>query len=465
MRIRVRLALYGAGVVAVAMVALGTLLSVLAGRGAPGEQDLRLADLVDQGVGALAAAPAHHLVPTVPPVLTDLGESTDAFLIVLTEDGTVLYTTAQLDGTAPRIPAAVVVEAVETGESVATIRPADQVELRVHARPWNRPDVGAAGIVVAGQSTRVTEQQLAGLRVVIWTTTAITLIAALVVSWLVSGRALRPLRRLAETTDEIGRTGDLSRRLAPVRARDEVGVLTTSFNQMLEGLESAQARLAAALEAQRRFVADASHELRSPLTTIRNNAGFLQERPDVTDADRGEAIGDIAAEADRMARLVDDLLTLARADAGQPLDRRPVDLAPLLQDVGRKASHLAGPVQLDVAGPALVMGDADALTRLAWILLENAAGHGDGVIAVHLAAADGWAEVKVTDQGPGIPAEDLDRVFDRFYRADPARRRHGVGLGLAIARTIVDAHEGTIAAANRPEGGATITARLPLAGS
>ncbi len=464
MRIRVRLALYGAGVVAVAMVALGTLLSVLAGRGAPGEQDLRLAELADQGVGALTAAPADRLVPTLPPVLTDLSDSTDAFLMVLTEDGTVLYTTGQLDGTAPRIPAAVVVEAAETGESVATIRPSGDVELRVHARPWRRPDLGTSGIVVAGQSTRVTEEQLAGLRVVIWTSTVITLIAALVVSWLVTGRALRPLRRLAETTDEIGRTGDLSRRLTPVRARDEVGALTTSFNEMLEGLESAQARLATALEAQRRFVADASHELRSPLTTIRNNAGFLQERPDVADADREEAISDIAAEADRMARLVDDLLTLARADAGQPFDRRPVDLAPLLQDVGRKASRLAGPLQLDVAGPAVVFGDADALTRLAWILVENAASHGEGAIAVHLATADGWAELEVSDQGPGIPEEDLDRVFDRFYRADPARHRRGVGLGLAIARTIVDAHEGTIAAANRPGGGATITARLPLAG-
>jgi len=130
----------------------------------------------------------------------------------------------------------------------------------------------------------------------------------------VSGRAVRPLADLAETTDEIAATGDLSRRLPSVKANDEVGRLTTSFNAMLASLEETRARLASSLDTQRQFVADASHELRSPLSTIRGNAGFLMDRPDATEEDRNEAIGDISAEADRMSLLVDDLLMLARGD-------------------------------------------------------------------------------------------------------------------------------------------------------
>lgn len=464
MKIRRRLALYGAGVVALAMLGFGLLLNWLGQATAPVEQDKNLAVLAAQTVEALDAAPIRSLVPTSPPVLVDLAESTEAFVLVRLEDGTVLYSTGQLNGAAPEIRAAVVVEALETGTSVLTIRPADNVELRLHARSWNRPaaDIEDA-VVVAGQSTEFNEEQLAGLRAVIWGSAIVTTIAAVVVGWLVSGRALRPLRKLAETTDEIGSTGDLSRRLPPVDIDDEVGALTRSFNTMLERVESGQNRLTETLEAQRRFVADASHELRTPLTTIRSNAGFLADRPDAGSKDRAEATADILAESERMSHLVDDLLTLAHADAGRPLSSDPVDLTNLVRELVLQGERNGNPIELDVDAGLIVRGDEAALGRLIRILVDNGRKHGGGAASIEAWEENGAVQLLVADEGPGIPEADIGKIFERFYRSDEARSTTGFGLGLAIAREIAEAHGGTIEAANSPVGGAEFLVTLPRA--
>jgi signal transduction histidine kinase len=461
-KIRLRLALYGAFVTAIAMISFGVLLGLLVSRAAPEEQDRLLADLAAATVVAVEEAPAASLIPTRPPVLTDLATSTDPYVSVVSEDGTVLYATGQVGGEPPQVPAAAVVEAVATGESTVTTAQGS-TEIRMYAMPWSRSDLGATGIVVAGQSTAYTEEQIAGLTAVLWVSGTITLIAAIVVSWLVSGRALRPLHRLAETTDEIGTTGDLSRRLPPVKADDEVGVLTTSFNAMLDRLEDSQDRLQATLAAQRRFVGDASHELRSPLTTIRSNAGFLRDRPDVSPQDREEALADIEAESDRMAHLIDDLLLLARADAALDVSHRPVDLAVVLDDASRRAARLGWDIVFAPTNPTVVMGDHDALTRLVWILLDNADKHGARPINVTLNDDGTTATLAVADHGPGIAPEHIDHVFERFYRADPARSPAGAGLGLAIAAEIVVAHGGSIRVTNEEGAGAAFTVRLPVA--
>ena len=272
---------------------------------------------------------------------------------------------------------------------------------------------------------------------------------------------MRPLRTLTATADEIGRTGDLGRRLPAARGRDEVAVLTRSFNEMLDRLEGARRQLAETLAAQRRFVADASHELRTPLTTIRNNAEFVRENPDAAPSDRAEAIADIAAESERMSRLVDGLLWLARVDAGQPIETRPVDLGAVAADVARKARRPDRAVRFEDAGPAIVLGDADALARLAWTLVDNALRHGDGEVVVATGRDGDSAKLRVSDRGRGIPPGEEERIFDRFYRADPARSGDGTGLGLAIARSIAEAHGGTIRAANQEGGGAIFEVALP----
>jgi signal transduction histidine kinase len=329
--------------------------------------------------------------------------------------------------------------------------------------PFDRPDLGFGGAVVAGQSTSIIEEQLAGLRAVIIVSGLVTLIVASAVGWLISRRALKPLQLLAETTDEIGRTGDLSRRLEPSSANDEVGHLTTSFNQMLDRVASAHDQLESSLAAQRRFVADASHELRSPLTTVRNNAGFLLGHPAADPRDRTEAIADMAAEAERMATLVDDLLELAGADTRPVRPKRPVGVRSLIEASVRRAERSGHAIQFDIGQDPIVLGDFDALARMVWILVHNATTHGSGTVEIEVRTAEGKATITVADRGPGIPEDGMARVFERFYRADPARSPAGAGLGLAIAQSVVDAHGGQIELINRDGGGVVATVTLPTA--
>lgn len=448
------------------------LLSGLAANGVRDDQDRALGAMADAAVAALqhgGAAPA----AVRPLVVIDLGSSTEPFLLVLTAEGAVRYASGLLDGVPPRIPAAVVVEANEQGRSIATIAAAgvaprtdrDPAGLRVVARRWTSGSDG--GIVVAGQSTAFPNGQLAGLRAFLVIAAIVTLIVVAIVSWLVAGRAVRPLVTLAETSEAIGETGDLTRRLAPTRSRDEVGRLTTSFNTMIERLGSSQSDLAAALAAQQRFVADASHELRTPLATIRTNAEFLRGRPEAAANDRAEALADLIGEAERMSRLVDGLLVLARADAGIPMERRPVDLRAVAAEEARRIRP-PGParaethgVQVTSDGAALVSGDAEALGRAIRVLVDNAFRHGSPPVGIAIATRDGRVRLEVRDRGAGLPAGSEDRIFERFYRADPARGGEGTGLGLSIARAIVVAHGGSIGATNLAGGGVAVTIELP----
>ena len=471
MPVRRSLALYGSSVAAAGLIVFIVLISGLGANGVRDDQDRSLGTIADAAATALQRGEVTSTAAR-PLVVVDLAASTEPFLLVLAVDGTVRYASGLLGGVPPRIPAAVVVEANEQGRSVATIAAAGSAtregqppELRVVARKWTSGSDG--GIVVAGQSTAFPINQLAGFRAFLVIAAIVALIAVAIMSWLVAGRAVRPLVRLAETTEAIGTTGDLSRRLALSRSRDEVGRLTTSFNAMIERLQSSQADLAAALAAQQRFVADASHELRTPLTTIRTNAEFLREKPDAAAADRDAAIADLVSEAQRMSWLVDGLLVLARADAGVAVQRRPVDLRAVATEEARRirppgrARDEAESVNVTAQGAALVSGDPDALGRSIRVLLDNAFRHGKPPVGIAVTQADGRVKLEVSDAGPGLPKGSEERIFERFYRADPARSGDGTGLGLSIARAIVEAHGGTIRATNADGGGTTVTIDLP----
>ena len=399
---------------------------------------------------ALASAPAALFAAPRLLLPVDLGVSSDTFVELLGADGTPLLSTGQVGGAAPAVPAAAVQAAASHGSIIAVTN--GTVPLRLYVRAWSRPDRSRRGYVVAGQALRVVESQLRGIHSFLVTAGVLCFLGALVANWFVAGRALRPLGEMAHAAEEIGSTGDLGRRLATRRRRDKVGLLTASFNGMLERLQGAQGRLAAALEAQRRFVADASHALRTPLTTIRSNASLLLQRPDVSAADRQEALADIAGESERMSRLVRALLTPARADAGQRLARAPLDLRPLALEVQRQAQTVYAERCFRLAAPEEVRlaGDADALRQLLWILLDNSARHtaAGGIITLALQQVAGQGRLTAVDDGPGKPAADLPRIFERFYRADGARSRAGAGLGLAIARWIVAEHAGRVGARN-----------------
>src|SRR4029079_5540603 len=252
----------------------------------------------------------------------------------------------------------------------------------------------------------------------------VTLIVVAIVSWLVAGRAVRPLVTLAQPTEAIGSTGDLPTRLAPSPGHDEVGRLTTSFNAMVSRLQSSQVELAAALAAQQRFVADASHELRTPLSTVRTNAEFLREHPDAAPDDRGAAIADVVTEAERMSRLVQVLRVLARADAGVAVERRPVDLRAVATDEARRfqppgrTRTEAPAVSMRSEGAALVSGDPDALGRVVRILLDNAFQHGSPPVAIAITRSGDRIRLEVRDACCGLPEERRARLLERRYRAD-----------------------------------------------
>ena len=445
MSLRLRLALFGAAVVAVTLVLFGGLLYALFARGVNTNQDDALRTRAHEAVVALASARPDDLTPRAPLAPADLKNSVEVFLEVLAPDGSLVYSTAQLNGLPPAVPPALLAQSAFTHGSFATAS-----GLRWYAQPF------PAGYVVTGQSTRVPQSNLSGIVGFLIISGVPTLIAALAASWLVAGRALKPLKDVAGAADEIGRARDFGRRLPSRRSRDEVALLSMSFNRMLEQLQDS-------FESQRRFVADASHELRTPLTTIQGNAGLLAHGPPISEPVRRAAATDIAEESERMGRLVDRMLTLARADSGLRLQLAPVDLRSLVVDVTRQAAavHPERTFEVNVVD-APVAGDQDALRQLLWILLDNALRHSRSTISVGLTVESGWARLVVGDDGQGIAAGERERVFERFYRSDVARTGHGAGLGLAIARWITDQHGGRIIAGDSEGGGAGLYVDLPL---
>jgi len=467
MSLRLRLALFGAAVVALALVLFGLAVYGLVARSVETNQDKDLRSRAGAAVSELASTPGSALTPRPPLAPVDLHNDTDVFIEVLAPDGSPLYSTGVLNGTPPSVAASVLADATRHGASGVFVTQGDAqrgMQLRLYIRPFT------AGYVVAGQSTRVPQSNLSGIVGFLIISGIPTLLAALVASWLVAGRALKPLKDVAAAADGIGRTRDFGRRLSNRPSRDEVAILASSFNRMLDELQDAYRNVGNALEAQRRFVADASHELRTPLTTIQGNAGLLAQGPPVTHDVLRAAAADIAAESERMARLVDRMLTLARADSGLQLELAPVALRPLVTEVCRQASAVhPGTAILVDAAEATVAGDQDALRQLVWILLDNALRHARSRISVRVSVDGDWVRLMVGDDGAGIAPADRDRVFERFYKADASRATattsrtvNGAGLGLSIARWITDQHRGRIIASDGPEGGAGLFVDLPL---
>ena len=468
MSFRLRLTFFGAALVALTVLAFGWLVYTLATNTQGTTQDDALKQRAADAQAAIAAAPASQL--TSPGTLTgaeDLARRTDPFVEILTSSGTVLSSTGRVGDAAPAVPASLLASAATRGSALATVGLPGAPALRLLATRWARADLGLAGFVVAGQPISIQTSNRRGILGFLIISSIPTLLAAFIASWLITGRALRPLKTVIETADSIARTRDLKRRLPPAKRRDEIGLLSESFNRMLEQVDRANQQLTAALEAQRRFVADASHELRTPLTTIRGNADLLAHGPTVPEDVRTAAAQDIATESERMSRLVEHLLTLAEADAGQNLALTPIALRPIVESVGRQAhaSHADRDIRTVGLTDAMVAGDTDAITQLLWILVDNAVKFTkpDGSIELGLQQHGATALITVADDGAGIPPEDLERIFERFYQADPARSNAGAGLGLSIARWIVDQHHGTIAARNNNGPGTTFTVSLRLA--
>ncbi len=318
-----------------------------------------------------------------------------------------------------------------------------------------RPPGSSVEVLMAVSLSGIDATERLVLLAVLATAAVVVIVMAAGGLW-VSRLGLRPIAEVTQVADAIV-AGDRSRRVAAATSQTEAGRLARAFNLMLDEQQALEARL-------RQFIADASHELRSPVTAIKGftdlwRRGSLRQGAALEDAMRR-----IGQESARMGRLVEDLLTLARLDEGRPMRREPVDMTTVARDavVEASASHPSRPISLQAYGPVVVTGDADGLRQLVDNLVGNALSHTRGPVTVSVAPSHGVAELVVSDTGPGMRADATAHAFDRFWQADPSRAGSGSGLGLSIVAAIAAAHHGSVAIDSQPVAGTKVLVTIPL---
>ncbi len=314
---------------------------------------------------------------------------------------------------------------------------------------------GDIGAVQFARSLELTEDTLRSLVVRSVIFGLLGAICAGAVGWLFAKRATDPVKRLSEAAEHVARTQDLGERIT-VDGDDEISALASSFNTMLLSLDTSR-------EQQKRLVQDASHELRTPLTSMRTNVELLQRHADINSEVRAQILDDIGAELNELTQLTIELVDSATEVPTTLQLRDEVDLASLVNSCverARRRHHRAITVRTTTASDGTVHGDSALLGRAVTNLVNNAVKFSDHDTEIDIDVSIG--AVTVSDRGPGIPADDLPFVFDRFYRATMARSAPGSGLGLAIVKQIVSGHGGTVNAANRLGGGAQIGFSLPV---
>jgi two-component system, OmpR family, sensor kinase len=352
-----------------------------------------------------------------------------------------------------------------TTSSIAPGGPA----FRVRAEKLSGSDVLVQAQALVDQTSTLHTLFLTELAV-----TAGALVLALAGGWWLVRLGLRPLEDVERTADSIA-AGDLDQRVPGADQPTEVGRLARALNVMLERIQAAftarvasESRLRQNEQHLRQFVADASHELRTPIAAVSAYAELFERGGAEHLEDLPRIVSGIRTETARMDRLVNDLLTLARLDEGVPMEMVPVELVSLASDAVRTATAVGPewPVLFWAARPVEVRGDKDRLRQVLDNLLANVRAHTpSGTTAtVRVDHVGDQAQIEVRDTGPGMPEEDAQRVFERFYRADPARARTrgGSGLGLSIVSAIVAAHGGTVSAASTPGAGLVVTVLLPI---
>jgi len=408
MSLRLRSILAAAAATMLAVVVLGSAVDVLVARHLHQELDKTLRARAVEVAQIAVSAPA---LVTQPGALDTPVGATQAMVEVVDSHDRIVSRSLSLGGRV--LSPAIAKQAIATGRGEYTTIDFGGDRLRVYAAPL--ADAAGGGAVLVAAST-------ADVGDTIRTLHALTVLAAIVaaaigaaaIALLMRG-AMRPLARLDRAAAEIGRTGDARRRLPDPRSQDEVGRLATTLNAMLDGLEHAR-------DTERRFLADASHELRTPLTALRGNVAHLARHGATP-----ELVRELQADAERLAQLADDLLALSREEAAlAPKDAVALDAL---------AHAAAAPDVVVHAEPVQVRGDRAALERALANLVENARRHGRGQITVSVEERGEIVALSVSDEGPGIPAADSERVFERFYG-------HGSGLGLAIVRATAERHGG-----------------------
>ncbi len=380
-------------------------------------------------------------------------------------DGTINGRTADLaDTTLPLSDEGL--RQVQKGSTWVEVAEVEQEPLLIYSQPILQQD-RLTRIVQIATPIAEREQSLGTLRLILIVGSSLAIVAAFIVGWVLAGMALRPIHQITHTAQAIGAERDFSRRVQHTGPNDEVGQLATTFNIMLTELESAYRQVEQALDTQKRFVGDASHELRTPLTTIRGNIELLRNNPPIDTKERADILADTKDEVERLIRLVNQLLTLARADARRTVRHDPVPLKPLLDDVYRQAKLLAPhrTIEYAMALEANAWGDRDILKQVFLILLDNARIHTPNQATISIAVtrhADNLA-ISIRDTGPGIAPNLLPHIFERFYRGDVSRSGGGAGLGLSIAQELILAQQGTLTVESQLGKGSVFTVTLQTA--
>ena len=435
--IRLRVTLVATSIVALAL--------VVAGVGMVGVFRRTLTDKVRTDAFARAEQAVDDLDRGATP---ELATGDEAFVQVVDPQGRVVLASENLEG-ARRVGD------LEPGES----RSVDEVPFEEDDQFMVVAVESSADrtTVLAGQALDVVDESLAALTALLLVGVPVLAAAIGWVIWLMVGRALRPIEAIRSEVESIS-TGKLQRRVPVPASDDEVAHLAATMNGMLERLEEGHAR-------ERRFVSDASHELRSPVASIRQHAEVALSHPDGTSL--SDLAEDVLAEDLRLQRIVEDLLMLARMDEDEPKEQRSsVDLDDLV--LAEAARRDGGPVGIDAGGVSggRVTGDPRQLERLVGNLLDNAVRHADRRVRVELSEAGGTVLLAVDDDGRGVPADERDRVFGRFVRLEGSRDRDsgGAGLGLAIVAEVAAAHGGRAMVTASELGGARFEVRWPRSG-
>ncbi|MET0843894.1 MAG: HAMP domain-containing sensor histidine kinase [Mycetocola sp.] len=359
--------------------------------------------------------------------------------------------------------AGTVVAASDNATAIGTISapPPNQVQtLRLPGEPGEFltvADTSGDLSIVTGRSIASIDETTATVTRLLTVALPILLLFVALITWFVVGRALRPVERMRLEVDDVT-SANLHRRIADPGSRDEIGRLATTMNRMLDRLDASQ-------KTQRRFISDASHELKSPLASMRQYAEVAQAHPDQVGV--SELSDVVLDEGARLERLVQGMLVLAKADENAlAVSRTAVDLDDLVLTEARRLKDTTSlTIDTGSVGPARVLGDIGLLGQALRNLADNAARHAAGQVWFALSESDGQVLLAVSDDGNGIPEDARDRVFERFVRLDEARAREsgGSGLGLSIVREIAHAHGGFVVATQSGVGGARFELRLPAA--
>lgn len=408
----------------------------------------------------------------------DAFQSSGTFLQGITENGEVT-TSSNLMGREMPFPPNILQQIKESGGGFHDRMELGGYTFLVYYQPLSYED-NLIGVLQISRMVGDIEQFLQNLKYILMLVGMLMIGLAATVGWFMARKTLQPIETVIDATRNIQNSEDLRTKIVYHGPADEIGRLTDTINSMLTRIQQSYFELAESIQAQRRFVADASHELRTPLTTIRGNVDLVRKMEmeehgaeHLTAAERAqlknEALRDIAEEAERMTRLINDMLTLARSDSGVQFTKQPVRLASVIEEVTRKAQFLPRAAdwqvgQLDELQDVYVCGNEDYLQQLFYIFIENAFKYTQaGFVRLEAVRTEEQVGIRISDTGIGIDAEQVPLIFERFYRVDPSRGiTSGTGLGLSIARWILDEHKGSVEVSTLKGEGTSFLIWLPI---